>query len=168
MNCILCDSEKVEIKNGTYVLGTIEIHNASWYECQECGEKFTSLDMELENEKKYIAQNSLLSSTEIKKYRKMLRLSQKDLAEMLSVSRITIARWESGNYIQPVDKNEEIKRVFQNEKNEIDKKQFLDNYFTNIVKNNDERSYGIAAYSNKALSNSEINKIQEFIKRNKK
>ncbi len=54
---------------------------------------------------------ALLTGDEVRRIRKRLRLTQADLARALGVTRVTVARWETGVYAIPEPTARLLQRV---------------------------------------------------------
>lgn len=80
--------------------GTIEIQDAQWRQCSQCGEKLIphALDQALDNSVR--KRRGLLTPAEIKRVRERTGLSQEAMAQLLGVGEKTYTRWETGKSIQ--------------------------------------------------------------------
>jgi len=80
--------------------GVMVVPNASWQECQSCGERILphELDRALDDESR--RRQGLLTPREIREIRERTGLSQEDMARLLGIGDKTYARWESGRSFQ--------------------------------------------------------------------
>ena len=112
--CPLCNDGNLRKKNRdqsfNYKGRELIIPNYSVYVCDKCNEEFVDEKTINAAEKKlrdfHRKVDNLLTSDEIIAIRKKLKLTQEKLAEKLGISRITIARYESGQLTQ--DKSQDI------------------------------------------------------------
>ncbi len=106
-NCVSCGSTLQE-RHGTYRFeppanipgGTMVIPDATWLECENCGQQMLPAELEERLERLSIQRQGLLSAAQIKAVRQKLGLTQTEMAERLGVGEKTYARWESGRSIQ--------------------------------------------------------------------
>lgn len=105
--CHNCGST-MEERHGTYRFeppsnipgGTMIIPNASWLECENCGEQLLSAALDSKLEELSMVRQGLLLPTQIKAIREKLGLTQVEMAERLGVGEKTYTRWESGRSMQ--------------------------------------------------------------------
>ena len=100
--CLTCGQGTMEPKRGTFRFdpppnipgGTIEIENAEWRECTECGEQILGreLDRRLDDAARH--RLGLLSPAEIKEIRERIGLSQEAMAQWLGVGTRRTRAWE--------------------------------------------------------------------------
>ena len=88
------------------------------FHCSNCGEEFVE-EQTLDNVEKRVRDfqrgvDGLLTSDEIVQIRKKLRLTQRQLADKLYVSRPTIARYESGQLTQSKSQDIHIRLLIEN------------------------------------------------------
>lgn len=106
--CFNCGAEQMEGRRGTYRFeppanipgGTFIVQNATWMECDNCGEQMIPAALNRRLEDLSIQRQGLLPPTQIKAIREKLGLSQAEMAERLGVGEKTYTRWESGRSIQ--------------------------------------------------------------------
>ncbi|NLG42184.1 MAG: type II toxin-antitoxin system MqsA family antitoxin [Phycisphaerae bacterium] len=120
--CLTCGRGTMEPKRGTFRFdpppnipgGTIEIENAEWRECTECGEQILGreLDRRLDDAARH--RLGLLSPAEIKEIRERIGLSQEAMAQWLGVGDKTYTRWETGKSIQNKSNDTLIRLVARN------------------------------------------------------
>ena len=106
--CPICGSGKLTEKAVTetfhYKGKKLAIPDYVIYDCDQCREAFVARDT-LSNTEKVIRDfhrqtDGLLTSEEIKAIRKSLKVNQTKFAEQLQVSRVSLARYESGKQTQ--------------------------------------------------------------------
>lgn len=80
--------------------GVMVFPNASWQECQSCGEQILppELDRAIDDESR--RRQGLLTPREIREIRERTCLSQEDMARLLGIGDKTYARWEAGRSCQ--------------------------------------------------------------------
>jgi len=101
-------SEKMEERHGTYRFeppanipgGPFSLPNATWMECENCGEQMIPAELNRRIEELSIQRQGLLLPAKIKSIREKLGLTQTAMAERLGVGEKTYTRWESGRSIQ--------------------------------------------------------------------
>lgn len=106
-NCFNCGSAMQE-RAGTYRFeppdnipgGTIAVPNATWLECENCGEQLLPAELDEKLQSLSIQRQGLLLPGQIKAVREKLGLTQTAMAERLGVGEKTYTRWESGRSIQ--------------------------------------------------------------------
>ncbi len=106
--CFNCGSERMEERHGTYRFdpppnipgGTMTIPDATWIECDNCGEQMIPAALNRKLEELSILRQGLLLPAQIKAIREKLGLTQTVMAERLGVGEKTYTRWESGRSIQ--------------------------------------------------------------------
>lgn len=106
--CHNCGSERVEEKRGTYRFdpppnipgGTMVIPDATWRECENCGEQLLTAELSEKLEELSMLRQGLLLPAQIKAIREKLGLTQTAMAERLGVGEKTYTRWESGRSMQ--------------------------------------------------------------------
>jgi HTH-type transcriptional regulator/antitoxin MqsA len=106
--CFNCGAEQMEERHGTYRFeppanipgGSMSVQNATWMECENCGEQMIPAVLNRRLEDLSIQRQGLLPPTHIKAIREKLGLSQAQMAERLGVGDKTYTRWESGRSIQ--------------------------------------------------------------------
>lgn len=118
MKCPSCFEANLETKNGDYLEGKYLIHDATWEECPNCGEKLFGPDMMDKLQKAYYFNNNLIFPEDIKKRRVNCGKTQLELARAVGASANTIKRWEKGSYIQSADKNQRMQEIFSQWQNE--------------------------------------------------
>ena len=105
--CFNCGSQ-MEERHGTYRFeppanipgGTMVIANATWLECENCGQQMLPAALDRELERLSMLRQGLLLPPQIKAIREKLGLSQTTMAERLGVGEKTYTRWESGRSMQ--------------------------------------------------------------------
>lgn len=105
--CPNCGSEMQE-RRGTFRFeppanipgGTMVVPNATWLECENCGEQMLPAELDRKLEELSIQRQGLLLPVQIKAIREKLGLTQTAMAERLGVGDKTYTRWESGRSIQ--------------------------------------------------------------------
>ena len=106
--CLTCGKATMTERTGTFHFdpppnipgGTIEIENATWRECDACGEQIIGHTLDKGIEREARRRRGLLAPDEIKAVRERTGLSQEAMAQMLGVGDKTYARWETGKSIQ--------------------------------------------------------------------
>lgn len=106
-NCPNCGS-RMEERQGTYRFepppnipgGVMIIPDATWMECENCGERMLPPELDRKLEELSIVRQGLLLPAQIKAIREKLGLTQTQMAERLGVGEKTYTRWESGRSIQ--------------------------------------------------------------------
>jgi putative zinc finger/helix-turn-helix YgiT family protein len=88
------------LDKNTHFRGVDVAYQAEAYVCRECGLEVANIDQAGKTQRAiadaYREAKGLLTSEEIKIGRKRLGLTQKDLADLLSVGIASIKRWETG------------------------------------------------------------------------
>src|SRR5436309_2308283 len=105
--CQNCGST-MEERHGTYRFeppsnvpgGTMVITDATWLECDNCGQQMIPAALNRNLEELSMARQGLLLPAQIKAIREKLGLSQTAIAERLGVGEKTYTRWESGRSMQ--------------------------------------------------------------------
>ena len=106
--CPNCGSQSRELKHGNYVFtpppnipgGPMVVKDATWEECENCGQQLLSPALSRALEELSIQRQGLLLPTKIKAIREKLGLTQTAMAERLGIGEKTYTRWESGRSIQ--------------------------------------------------------------------
>ncbi len=115
MKCLKCSSSKLKKQQMQFspeVKGIAVDVVVEAMVCQEC--KTPVMDASMMNElrkataDKYRADHGLLTSSEIRHYRKILGMSQQAFARYLSIGRASIKRWET-YYVQDLVQDEHIR-----------------------------------------------------------
>lgn len=120
--CPICGKKSLSAKTGEYHFvppenipgGEIVISNTSWDECEICGEKILSSDLDIKLEKERYKRLGLLTPEEIINVRKRAGLSQNEIAKILGVGEKTYTRWESGQSLQNKSSDNLIRLVDMN------------------------------------------------------
>lgn len=102
--CPMCGHPSLVEMEGAYRIeppatipgGAITVGDAKWLHCGSCGEDILSPGLEASIEAERRRRLGLLTPTEIRDVREMLRLSIRDLSELLGVGQQTYERWENG------------------------------------------------------------------------
>lgn len=105
--CHNCGSRMQE-RHGTYRFdppptipgGTMVIHDATWMECENCGQQMLPAALDQKLEELSLLRQGLLLPAQIKAIREKLGLTQTAMAERLGVGEKTYTRWESGRSMQ--------------------------------------------------------------------
>lgn len=105
--CHNCGST-MEERHGTYRFepppnipgGTMVIPNATWMECENCGQQMLPAALDKKLEELSMLRQGLLLPAQIKAIREKLGLTQTTMAERLGVGEKTYTRWESGRSMQ--------------------------------------------------------------------
>ena len=80
--------------------------------------------------------------------RKEHNMTQEQLGEKIGVTNKTISRWENGNYLPPVDKLQELSRLYDISINELLAAEKLDDEgFRNAAENNLKEALGSSSFS---------------------
>jgi len=106
--CPNCGSQPRELKHGNYVFtpppnipgGPMVVKDATWEECENCGQQLLSPALSRALEELSIQRQGLLLPAKIKAIREKLGLTQTAMAERLGIGEKTYTRWESGRSIQ--------------------------------------------------------------------
>ncbi len=120
--CPLCNEGNLRKSNRNqpfnYKGKQLIIPNYTVYVCDKCNEEFVDEKTINAAEKKlrdfHRKVDNLLTSDEIVAIRKKLGLTQEKLAEKLEISRITIARYESGQLSQDKSQNIHLRLLIEN------------------------------------------------------
>ena len=79
---------------------TVTLPSLRRFRCRNCGEVVLDTEASKQINQAFRRQAGLLTPEEIRQHRKALGLTQKELAERLSVAEETLSRWENGWQIQ--------------------------------------------------------------------
>ena len=166
--CPYCDDPNFEIKEiiqNENIKGQIFTDNYKVFHCTNCGEDIASFealrDFIIRVYDKYKKANGLLTSYEIKSFRKAIGWTKTRLAEELGVNEKTIRRWENGE-LQPIEKDKHLRRtmkLYYNLDLTPDKKY-------SIIPYNETKIYNLIAYiifNTNWKSTLFINKVLFFI-----
>jgi len=105
MRCPDCKKGNWVLQTGKYPykesgLSNIYLKNIEWRKCSKCKATETIIPRVSQLHRciawRVITKPSLLSGDEIKFVRKMLRCTQKNFANALGISHVTVSRWEHG------------------------------------------------------------------------
>ena len=80
--------------------GTMVIIEATWLECENCGQQMLSAALNRKLEELSMIRQGLLLPAQIKSIREKQGLTQTAMAERLGVGEKTYTRWESGRSMQ--------------------------------------------------------------------
>jgi len=112
MKCPTCFEGTLETKKGDYLEGKYLIHDGTWEECPNCGEKLFGPAMMNKLQDAYYYNNNLIFPVDIKQQRESCGKTQQELADAINVSANSIKRWEKGSYIQPENKDKPMREIF--------------------------------------------------------
>lgn len=160
--CQNCGST-MEERHGTYrfeppsnvPVGTMVVHDATWQECENCGQQMLPAALDRKLEELSITRQGLLLPAQIKAIREKLGLSQTTMAERLGVGEKTYTRWESGrsiqnkssdNLIRLMDRSPEQFAVIEAQRNPERTSKITD-YFNQLGRQQGESQLAMAAHN---------------------
>jgi putative zinc finger/helix-turn-helix YgiT family protein len=142
--CLHCDNTEFEEKeiNATAMIKGEEIEvKSNAFVCNECG--FELMDGKQLNALRklgvdeYRRQNKLLTSEEIKGFRKNLKMTQEEFAKYIRVGVASVKRWEASIIVQDVGSND-LMRLKCNPQEASDNVIFLNSRIESIKASKDE------------------------------
>jgi putative zinc finger/helix-turn-helix YgiT family protein len=91
--------------------GPVIVDNASWLQCDHCGENILSPELESALDRQRYVRLELLTPGEIRRVREKSGLSAVEMARLLGVGDQTYTRWENGRSLQNKS-NDTLIRLF--------------------------------------------------------
>ena len=160
--CPVCDERSLKRQRGTFRFRFPEgfpvpeatFPASAWDECEACGERILSRELEAGIEKERYRLQGLLSPAEIRAARERLGLSQTQMARLLGVGDKTYTRWESGrsiqtksmdNLIRLSDSHPEVLRQLESER-DPERLDLVEEYFRQLAEFKSEPELAVAAY----------------------
>ena len=122
MNCLRCDNHEFARKENAVIeqefKGELLTVNATAMACTKCGWVTVALDQLDELRRRtadaYREKHELLTSDQIRAFRKLLRMSQREFAAFLRVGEASVKRWETW-LVQEKGNDELIRTKFEKE-----------------------------------------------------
>jgi DNA-binding transcriptional regulator YiaG len=164
MKCHYCSDGVMEEFVG-YTYKEKKLSDVRGWKCNSCGElsfdtktyeKFEQIDR---------AYSNLLLPSEIKAFRKDLKLTQDSVAEELKIPRLTLLRWENGQAIQTPQNDANLRALFEKYKQHQNEQKRVIAYLGDVISGEKQREgFRLAAHHKGEFTKQSSEKIQEILK----